>query len=112
MADFAWVWHGGSSGEANADVIEVRYGNGYVQSQAVGDENVMRNWPWRIDNQPKAILNAIHDYLKEKGGWQTFTVRPPEESADISVVCKQWGWTYGAGQLITGIQGVFEERRT
>lgn len=112
MADFYWTWHAGTSGQAHADVIEVQYGNGYVQSGAVGDENVMRKWPWQVSNQPLAILQAIHAMLKGKGGWQTFTIRPPEDGADAHVICKDWDWTYGSGSIITGIHGLFEERRT
>lgn len=74
-------------------VVEYKFGDGYVQNTADGINNQMETWDLQFNSRPRSVIQAIADYLADKGGVTQFAWTTPRGETK-QFICKSWDETY------------------
>lgn len=85
-----------------------KFGDGYEQRQADGLNPQPASWSLTFANRSNADINAIHSFLSARGGFESFDWVPPDSTASIKVVCREWQKTLNRYNLNT-ISATFEQ---
>lgn len=113
MAVFDWAESRSSSVDVAPRVQETRFGDGYVQAVPDGINTMQEQWDLVFDQVDDAIATQIDDFLRARGGWETFDWTPiwAVGNSPIKVVCKQWRrQKFDIG--VSTITATFERRYT
>jgi phage-related protein len=88
MSDFDYQPMNGAQTENDPRVLAARFGDGYEQRVADGINNDLEKWPLTFVDT-KANIDLIRDFIKAKGGVESFTWTP-DGYDEIRVVCRRW----------------------
>lgn len=71
-------------------ILEVPFGDGYSQSAQDGINNNPETVPLTWTNTSKAEKSAIIDFLKARGGHESFLYTLPDDTVEKRYKCKQF----------------------
>lgn len=89
-------------------VKSMRFGDGYEQRQADGINTQPAVWNLTFANRTNTDTNSIHTFLSARGGFEAFDWVPPDSTATIKVLCREWSKTMNRFNLNT-ITATFEQ---
>jgi phage-related protein len=89
-------------------VKSMRFGDGYEQRLADGINTQPAVWNLTFANRSNADTSAIHTFLSARGGVESFDWTPPDSTAAIKVLCRDWTKTMNRYNLNT-ITATFEQ---
>jgi phage-related protein len=85
-----------------------KFGDGYEQRQADGINTQAQVWALTFANRSNTDTAAITGFLAARGAVEAFTWTPPDSTASIKVVCREWQKTMNRFNLNT-ISATFEQ---
>lgn len=80
----------GASKKSAPRVRQVEFGSGYSQRATFGINQDPKVWTLKWDNRTAADANSIEDFLEARGGVESFSWSPPDETATYKWICKNW----------------------
>ncbi len=98
-----------TKGEEPPRVLIAAFGDGYQQRVKDGERSTLQTWNLVFTDRNPADLKIIDDFLDGFHGVNAFIWKPPNPWGPRWFVCANWDFTYGDGNLITGINATFEE---
>lgn len=109
MATFTWIPdYDGTQGDREPRIKGVRYGDGYEARWHDGLNPLAEVWPVSFLNRTTTEADEIDNFLKARGGVESFLWTPPRSSTEIRVICKRWGRVPVRGNL-DSIRATFEQ---
>ncbi len=105
---FEWVpTVANSNGTATATVAAAKFGEGYQQRSASGLNNVASSFSLQwVGDETK--IKSVYKFLKDRGGWQSFTWHPLLWEAPALFYCETWSEPTKDGRVFT-ITATFEQ---
>lgn len=112
------IYAPGSGRPTTPKIIKSEFADGYTQVVKDGINNNRRSWNLRMEALSPSEFQEIDEYLKARGGWETFSFQPPSyEGLDpdtavtdsVTVHCPNWTPTFLRGGHVN-LQMTFEER--
>lgn len=96
-----FTWHPDTAWQADTEpkVRTANFGDGYSQRVKDGINNAMEQWSVRFTGTVER-LGEINDFLKARGGADTFAWTTPEGDA-IYAYCPSWQRTREKGVLVS-----------
>ena len=101
----------GASKKAAPRVRRVQFGSGYSQRARFGINNDPKVWTLSWENRSSAQANDIEQFFEDRGGFESFSWSPPDETTTYKWICVEWQKTMPYSNLfnITAtFQQVFE----
>ncbi len=80
----------GASKKAQPNVRSIQFGSGYSQRATFGINQDPKEWTLSWQNRNAADTNAIEDFLEDRGGVESFSWSPPDETNTYKWVCQDW----------------------
>ena len=80
----------GASKKANPRVRAIQFGSGYSQRATFGLNRDPKVWSltWRLRTATDS--NTIEDFLEARGGVESFSWTPPDDTSSYKWICKEW----------------------
>lgn len=98
--EFIWCPLLGASGDADTDILESKFGNGYSQRLSVGINNVSDSWPVSFMGDAKYIV-PIRDFFVRHKGANHFFWEPPLQARGSYITTGGWKLQPLGGGLYT-----------
>jgi phage-related protein len=86
-----------------------KFGDGYEQRVADGINNDLDKWAISFTNRSGVNVQAVYDFLKARGGEESFFWVPRGESTPRIFVCRKWTRRFDHYDVIQGITFTLEE---
>ena len=80
----------GAAKQAAPRVRRVEFGSGYSQRATFGINNDPKIWTLQWQFRNATDTNTIEDFLEARGGVQSFTWSPPDETSSYKWICSDW----------------------
>ena len=80
----------GAAKQSNPKVREISFGSGYSQRAIFGIQQDPKVWTLSWNNRTATDSNSIEDFLEARGGVQSFTWSPPDETSSYKWICTDW----------------------
>jgi phage-related protein len=93
MSTFTWRPSFGSDKDVKNAVSEAKFGDGYTQRTAMGINSQKDDWTLKFDSIDTTTAQAIDDFLKARGGYQSFTW-VNLDGVSGTYLCKTWKRNY------------------
>jgi len=84
------------------------FGSGYSQRSTFGINQNLKRWNLRWENISETDSDTIETFLDARGGTESFTFTPPNESASAKYICTSWNKTIPYPSFAT-ITATFQE---
>lgn len=104
---FSWVPSYNAQMDEEPRVLSSTFGDGYEQRTGDGINNNLAKWSLRFDVRAVTEATGIRDFLRAKGGVNSFDWTPPMGMAG-KFICRKWS-VNAAGPLSFNLSAVFEE---
>ncbi|TGN96127.1 phage tail protein [Burkholderia sp. USMB20] len=96
-----------STGTVTATVDSAKFGDGYQQRTAPGLNNMASSFSLQwVGDESK--IRAIRSFLRDRGGWQSFTWTPVLWDAPGLFYCETWSEPTKDGRVFT-ITATFQQ---
>jgi phage-related protein len=84
-----------SSGKKTSSrIIEAQFGDGYTQRAGDGINTVVDTWNLEWNCLDSTSYLEMVNFLKARGGYESFTFIPPGESSSKKFTCKEWSTSH------------------
>ena len=80
----------GASKKAQPRVRAIEFGSGYSQRATFGINQDPKVWTLSWENRSSADANAIEDFLEARGGVESFSWTPPDDTVAYKWICQDW----------------------
>jgi phage-related protein len=90
-------------------VKAAKFGDGYEQRVADGINNDLQKWQITFSKRSAADVQEVYDFLKARGGWESFEWTPRGEASPRNFVCRKWSRTFDNYDVVQGISFTLEE---
>jgi phage-related protein len=80
----------GASKKAQPNVRSIQFGSGYSQRATFGINQDPKVWSLSWENRTATDTNTIEDFLEARGGVESFSWSPPDDTATYKWVCQDW----------------------
>ena len=92
-------------------VRSIQFGDGYEQRQADGINTQPQRWNLTFANRSNTDTIAITGFLSARGAVEAFDWTPPDSTASIKVICREWQKTmnrFNINTVTASFEQVFE----
>ena len=90
MSTFTWTPDFGAEQDNKPNVSRIKFGDGYEQRAAFGMNTNPQVWNLQFSNRDISEITAIDDFLRARGGVESFDWTPPRASDPLKFVCMDW----------------------
>lgn len=104
---FTWFPDVGSTQTVEPRVLLAPYGDGYEQRVQDGINHIKEVWELSFTCGPAVSLEIL-DFLRARGGWQSFNWTSPDGLVGLWV-CRKWTHNRKVGEGIRQISATFEK---
>lgn len=88
----------GSNKKTTTNTREVKFGSNYTQRTADGINNVSETWELEWIGSVTDI-SELDNFFIARGGWDSFTWTPYEQTEELVFTCTEWTRTYSSDRV-------------
>ena len=98
----------GAAKQSQPKVRSVQFGDGYVQRLTFSLDQDPKQWSLTWENLSDTDTSTIETFLEARGGSESFSWSPPDDSSTYKWICPSWSKTITTAGLNT-VQATFQE---
>ena len=98
----------GAAKQSQPKVRSVQFGDGYVQRLTFGLNQDPKQWSLTWENLSDTDTSTIETFLEARGGSESFSWSPPDDSSTYKWICPSWSKTITTAGL-NSVQATFQE---
>lgn len=95
--------------EESPKVKTSKFGDGYEQRVADGINNNLQKWQISFNNRSLDDVDVVYNFLKARGGVESFDWTPRGELSPRKFVCRKWSRKFDHYDVVNGISFLLEE---
>lgn len=105
-----FIWHPNQASKSEKPkVYNAPFGDGYEQNFPKGINFNPATWTLSFTGASAATIESIDQFLTSQGGYLKFTWTPPDSSAQLLWICREWQPKYSSGG-VGSLTAVFNQQ--